>query len=204
MGSEPTTIAVDATSCRRRVGRAAISLPCAAILVDGKVPCMIEEISLDGARIRISHPLDPGRTLWLKLDAYEVFATTIWGKKHSYGIEFDDPLPKVVLLQIQGHAVNLKHYEMALSERAAKNWVMGGAARPSRSPLIRMLDVLGPKTRHDFAPCIPCETGEPCPVHCGHKQFRRYRKAYRTRAARYFTLAAIVGIIVGVASSYFT
>ncbi|MGD9811184.1 MAG: PilZ domain-containing protein [Sphingobium sp.] len=200
MEPEAAEIRNEAVSCPRRDGRASLSFPCRIMLSDGNFSCELKDLSLGGARIATSRRLQPGRSLWLKLDDYEAFATVMWVGEGECGIEFEDRLPKVVVMRVQGYSVDLDEYEAAQSQRAARNWVVGEEGRPPKSPLIRLLDVLGPKRRDAFAFCADCDSGEPCQTHCGHKQFRRYRASYRVRAILYLALAAVAGVLIGIGS----
>lgn len=143
--------------------------------------------------------LERGRTLWLKLDKLEVFGVVSWARGGEYGIEFEERLPKVVVMQMQGFSVDLDEYEAAQGRLAARDWVVGDA-RPTKTRLMRLLDVVSPKSRDAFASCARCDAGEPCAAHCGHKQYRQYRRAQGVKTAYYFGLAALFGAIVGIGS----
>lgn len=184
----------------RRDGRASLSFPCTIILPDGKFPCALKDISLGGARIETDCTLEPGRTLWLRFDEYEAFATVMWVRGGECGVKFEDRLPKIIVMKVQGYAVDMDEYQAAQGRRAARSWVIGEESSPPKSPLIKLLDVLGPKSRDKFASCAKCDNGEPCGVHCGYKQYRRHKGAYRLRAIAYLALAALVGAMLGIGS----
>lgn len=187
----------------RKDGRAPLSFPCMIRLPDGNFPCELKDISLGGARIRTDCTLEPGRTLWLEFDDYEVFATVRWARNGDYGLKFEDRLPKVIVMQVQGYSVDLDDYQAAQSKLAAKSWAMGEDVSPPKSPLIRLLDVVGPKSRDKFASCAKCDNGEPCASQCGYKQYRKHKGAYRARAIMYLGLAAILGALLGIGSVWF-
>lgn len=176
-----------------------MSFPTAIVLSEGKFPCKLEDLSLGGARITTDRKLEAGRTLWLKLDKLEVFGVVSWAKDGECGIEFEQRLPKVVVMQMQGYSVDLDEYEAAQGRLAARDWVVGDP-RPTKSRLMRLLDVVSPKGRDSFAYCARCDMGEPCEVHCGHKQFRAYRRAQGMKTIYFFAAAAVAGAIVGIAS----
>lgn len=184
---------------RRGNGRAPMSFPTAILLSEGKFPCKLEDLSLGGARISTARKLERGRTLWLKLDKLEVFGVVSWAGEGQYGIEFEERLPKVVVMQMQGFSVDLDEYEAAQGRLAARDWVVG-EARPTKSRLMRLLDVVSPKGRDSFAYCARCDLGEPCEAHCGHKQYREYRRAQGLKTILFLGLAAVLGAIVGIGS----
>lgn len=184
----------------RRDGRASLSFPCTIILPDGKFPCELKDVSLGGARISTDARLEPGRTLWLKFDEYEAFATVMWARGGECGVKFEERLPKVIVMKVQGYSVDMDEYQAAQGRRAAKSWAIGEEVGPPKSPLMRLLDVVGPKGRDKFASCAKCDKGEPCASHCGYKQYRRYQGEYRVRAVVYMGLAAILGALIGIGS----
>jgi len=199
MSEVATEISPEDLACRRGNGRASLSFPTAIMLSNGQFPCTLEDISLGGARISTNHKLEPGRSMWLKLDEYEAFGTVAWASDGEYGIEFEDRLPKVVVMQMQGFSVNLDEYEAAQCRGAAKDWVVG-EGRVTKSPLMRLLDVVSPKSREEFSSCAQCDSGFPCATHCGHKRFRSYKRAHRMRITLYLGLAAIIGALLGIGS----
>ena len=184
----------------RRDGRAPLSFPCTIVLPDGKFPCELKDISLGGARIRADCKLEQGRTLWLTFDEYEAFATVMWARGGEYGVKFEDRLPKVIVMKVQGYSVDMDEYQAAQGRRAAKSWVNGEESSPPKSPLIRLLEVVGPRSRDKFASCAKCDNGEPCAAHCGYKQYRKQKGEYRVRAIAYLGLAAILGALLGIGS----
>jgi hypothetical protein len=189
----------DDAANRRGNGRAPMSFPSAILLSEGKFPCKLEDLSLGGARITTDRKLEQGRTLWLKLDKLEVFGVVSWARNGEYGIEFEERLPKVVVMQMQGYSVDLDEYEAAQGRLAAKDWVVGDP-QPTKTRLMRLLDVVSPKSREAFATCIQCDLGEPCAAHCGHKQYREYRRTQGLKTAFFLGLAAVLGAIIGIGS----
>ena len=176
-----------------------MSFPSSILLSEGKYPCKLEDLSLGGARVSTDYKLERGRSLWLKLDKLEVFGTVTWAKDGEYGIEFEERLPKVVVMQMQGFSVDMEEYEAAQGRLAARDWVVGSST-PTKSRLMRLLDVVSPKSRDAFASCAQCDRGEPCSAHCGHKQYREYRRIQGFRTAFYLGLAAVAGAIIGIGS----
>ncbi len=173
-----------------------MSFPGKLALSDGNFDCVLEDLSLGGARVSSDRAIEQGREVWLKFDRFEVFGTITWANGGQYGIEFEERLPKSVILEMQGYAVDFDDYEEYHSKIAAKAHVIGDAP-PLRSPLMRMLEVVGPIDRKNFEACLECESGIPCATHCGHK---KYRRAQLTRVVFYLALAALIGAAIGIGS----
>lgn len=183
-------------SCRREAGRAILSFPGKLALSDGNFDCVLEDLSLGGACISCDREIEAGREVWLKFDRFKVFGTIAWCHDRQYGIEFEERIPKSIVLEMQGYAVNFDDYEKHQGMVAAKAHVIG-EGQIVRSPLMRLLDVVGPINREKFSGCPQCERGDPCSTHCGQKRFKR---AQFTRVAFYLTLAALIGAITGIGS----
>jgi hypothetical protein len=187
----------DDESCRRDAGRAQLHFPGKLALSDGNYDCVLEDLSLGGARISSDRTIEHGREVWLKFDRFEVFGTVTWARGGQYGIEFEERLPKSVILEMQGYAVDFDDYEAYQGKMAAKAHVYGDGQAPLRSPLMRLLEVVGPIDRKEYAECVECESGISCAVHCGHK---KYKRAQLLRVVFYLALAALIGAAIGIGS----
>jgi hypothetical protein len=185
--------------CRRTVGRALLSFPCKLELSEGKFKCVLEDLSLSGARVNCSQKIDPGRQAWLIFDRFKVFGTITRCHGLEYGIEFEEHIPKSIILEMQEHAVDLEAYDRQHGMVAAKDYVIG-ETRIVRSPLMRLLDIVGPISREKFSDCLECERGVVCLTHCGHKKFKRVQLI---RVVFYLALAAMTGAAIGVGSLLF-
>jgi hypothetical protein len=186
-------------SCRRGAGRAPLAFPAKLALSDGNFNCVLEDLSLGGARISCDRSIEPGREIWLKFDRYNVFGTSAWFHDGECGIEFEERIPKRIVLEMQEYAANPEEYEKHQSIIEAEAHVLG-AGPDMRSPLMRLLDVVGPISREKFSECPQCERGDPCSTHCGQKRFKR---AQFVRAAFYLALAALIGAASGIVSVLF-
>ena len=176
-----------------------MAFPGKLVLSEGTFDCVLEDLSLGGAGVSCDREIESGRELWLKFDRFEVFGTITWAHGHQYGIEFEERIPKSVILEMQGYAVDLDDYEKQQGRVAAKAYVVG-EGRVVRSPLMRLLDVVSPIDHKRFSNCPQCERGDPCSIHCGHKKFKR---AKLIRVVFYLALAALFGAVTGVGSLFF-
>lgn len=186
----------DDGSCRRQIGRAHLAFPAKVALSEGDFECVLEDLSLGGARISCKRRIESGREVWLKFDRFQVFGLIAWCCDNQYGVVFEERIPKTVLLEVQGFSVDLDAYENHQGLIAARAHVLG-EDRVGRSRLMRLLDVIGPISREAFSACPQCERGDPCSIHCGHKKFKR---AQLVRGAFCMALAALIGGAIGIGS----
>ena len=169
------------------------------MLSEGKFDCVLEDLSLGGARISCDRKIESGREAWLKFDRFKVFGTITWVHGRQYGIEFEERIPKSVIMEMQSFAADYEAYEKHQGTVEAKAYVIG-EGRVVRSPLMRLLDVVGPISRQKFSDCPQCDRGEPCSAHCGHKKFKR---AQIKQALIYLALGALIGAVTGIGSLLF-
>lgn len=182
--------------CRRGAGRAHLTFPGKLALSDGNFACMLEDLSLGGARISCSRKTETGREVWLEFDRFKVFGTIAWAHGSQYGINFEERIPKRIVLEMQGYAANIEEYDKHQSMIEAKSHVLG-EDHVVRSPLMRRLDVVGPTNRANFSDCPRCERGDPCSTHRGQKHFNPTQIA---RTAFYLAFAALIGAALGIVS----
>jgi len=176
-----------------------LAFPCKLELPEGRFKCVLEDLSLSGARINCDHKIEPKRQAWLIFDRYKVFGTITWCHGHEYGIEFEAHIPKYIILEMQEYALDLEAYDRQHGMVAAKDYVVG-ETRIVRSRLMRLLDVVGPISREKFSDCPECDSGVVCTAHCGHKKFKRVQLI---RVLFYLGLAAITGAAIGAGSLVF-
>jgi hypothetical protein len=189
----------DEESCRREVARAILAFPGKLLLSEGTFDCVLDDLSLGGARFSCNRKIDSGREVWLKFDRFEVFGTVTWVHGRQYGVEFEQRLAKSVIIEMRSYAADYEAYEKHQGTEEAKAYVIG-EGRVVRSPLMRLLDVVGPINRKEFSACLQCARGESCSTHCGHKKFRRARIK---QAVLYLALGAVIGAATGIGSVFF-
>ena len=177
-----------------------MSFPGKLALSDGDFDCVLEDLSLSGARVSCNRDIEPGRGVWLKFDRFKVFGTIARSRGGQYGIEFDERIPKSILLEMQGYAANFAEYDRHQCMAEARAYVVGEGHHVVRSPLMRLLDVVGPISREKFSECPQCERGDRCSTHCGQKRFERAQSAW---VAFYLALAALIGAATGIFSLLF-
>ncbi len=201
MAAVQTETAQEDVACRRRYGRALLSISSSIILPDESFPCRLEDLSLDGARVSIDQQLAPGDTLWLKLDRLKAFGTVRWVAGGECGIEFKEHLPKAMILKIQGHSVKAEDYEAMEAKLAAGKWLVGDGV--SKSVSTRQPDGDEPQKRDKSASRQSPDRNVTGPKSGLLWRFDESYGSKRMRAAKYLAYAAIYGALFGVASAVF-
>jgi hypothetical protein len=109
---------------RRATPRVRLYIPATALLLHGKVNCLLDDLSQAGAGVTIAARL-PGVGAGAVLEAagLDVFGTVIWSQGARFGIQFEEPLPL-------HEVVNVRHHADARARQEAAN-----VQRHGRSPL---------------------------------------------------------------------
>lgn len=76
----------------RRFNRLRLGVPATLELTHDKRSCLIDDIPVSGARLRIDRPLATDQALILSFHELKVFATTIWVRGNQCGLRFDQRL----------------------------------------------------------------------------------------------------------------
>ncbi|MCB2080045.1 MAG: PilZ domain-containing protein [Novosphingobium sp.] len=177
---------------RREVGRAYVAFPAKLSLSDGDLSCMIEDLSLSGARVRTGYAVELGREVWLKFDRHKVFGLVTWSDGDQCGIMFDERIPKDALLDIQGYSGDLEAYDKRQGLLAARAHVLNDSETLSAEQL-RLLGT----HRIGYSACPRCAEGRACGIHVSPNNSGGVPLA---RVALYLAIAALVGTAIGVAS----
>jgi PilZ domain len=85
-------------------------------------PCLIDDISRTGARLRIAHPPMIRQSLVLAFHELRVFATVMWLDEGECGLLFDQPLDLEDMQGMLWITENRAVYERICREDEAINW----------------------------------------------------------------------------------
>ncbi|KUO55300.1 MAG: hypothetical protein APF82_05105 [Sphingomonadales bacterium BRH_c42] len=110
---------------RRDAARLRLYLPARLILVDGVVPCIVEDISQTGAKLLIQNARPIGQSGILQCPPLDIFFDRVWAEGVRVGVAFEEPVAPETL-----HALRQLHDNHgALSKqelrRTAQDWVRG-------------------------------------------------------------------------------
>jgi PilZ domain len=173
-----------ATSCLRGYGRADVTLQTHLETPHGRVRCRVVDLSIGGARVETDQIIEVGESLWLSLHKARVFGTVQWVRGTEIGVQFEQKLPKALVLSLKGESVDPKALEAVEAMLVAQDWVVG--TRFHRPKGQRIVEVLGARSNGAVGldPPIVSTRGT------GIDQ----------RALLFIFGAAVIGALIGIAS----
>ena len=133
--------ATTSVPCLRTYGRAEMALRGYIESPLGRSPCHVRDLSLGGAGIETEQKLAPDQSIWLTLSKLKIFGTVKWVRGNLLGIQFEEKLPKSVVLSLRGEVVDPEALAEIEAMLAAQNWVIGTPIDRPKS--VRLADVLG-------------------------------------------------------------
>jgi hypothetical protein len=163
----------------------------------GRVRCVTRDISLGGAQLEADEPIEVGTSLWLAMHKLRVFGIVQWARGKVIGVQFEEKLPKAIVLNLRGENVDPAELEEIEAILEAKNWVVGsrtelsGGLRPADVKSSRMR---GPRTVMDLGVMSPRQR-------LSMIEGRGQEKSGNRRQALLFVLAsALIGAAAGIGS----
>jgi hypothetical protein len=163
----------------------------------GRTSCCILDLSLGGARIETDQNLAVDCSVWLSVRKLQIFGTVKWVRGNSAGIQFEEKLPKSVVLNLRGEVVDPQALAEMEAKLAAHNWVVG--APSDRPKSVRIADVLGRRAK---GPDQPLAGGAQA-----RQDFRPGRapvdRTSKRRVAAVIALSAGIGLLTGLGSILF-
>jgi hypothetical protein len=141
MDASAPPLSSPSAGCKRSLGRAVLGIRSSLATTADILDVEIADLSLSGAGVLAPRPLETGQSVWLDLGRIKVFGEVRWCRGMNAGIEFEDRLPKAVVLNLRGDVVDAQELAKAEARMAARNWVVGMGADRSRAD--RLAEVLG-------------------------------------------------------------
>jgi hypothetical protein len=180
----------------RTYGRADVALRGHLQSPLGRTPCWVRDLSLGGARVETEQEAAPDQAIWLYLGKLKIFGTVKWVRGHLAGIQFEDKLPKSIVLSLRGEAVDPEALVEMEAMLAAQNWVIGTPMDRPKS--LHLADVLGAHGKRSGKP----STGASHALE-GHRLGRSpIDRRSKTRAAGLIALSAAIGLLLGLGSIF--
>jgi hypothetical protein len=186
--------ALTGASCLRAYGRADVELRGYLETPHGRKPCWVRDLSLGGACVEIEQILAADQSIWLSLQKLKIFGAVKWVRGNLAGIQFEEKLPKTVVLNLRGKVVDPEALSEVEATLAAKNWVIGTPTARPRS--VRIADVLGARA---VRPDQPLASGAQAPEGVRPGRAPNGRSSNR-RTAAIIALAAAIGLLLGLGS----
>lgn len=185
-------------ACRRSYGRAEITVRTRLATTQGKVSGQILDLSLGGARLESDRAIAPGASVWLALQKLDVFATVQWARGKVIGVQFEEKLPKALVLSMRAESLDPEVLEAIEAERQARHWVTG---TPVNCPgTLRPADILGARNRSRAALTRPAGVR----IRPFIQGLCRVAKANQRGERRTWLLmpgAAVLGALLGIVSA---
>lgn len=115
---------------RRASPRLRLHVPAELVLVDGRLRCLLDDISRTGAQLSLPRAVPCHADAVLTCGRIECFGEIVWTGDNHCGIQFDQPLTQAMVIAMRSIGDDLAEAELAERRRAAYEWVAGGTAKP--------------------------------------------------------------------------
>ncbi len=109
----------------RHSSRLRLAVPASLVLPHETCPCLIDDISSTGARLRTTQSLAELRTLILVFHELRLFSTVMWSNKGECGLRFDQPLEREDMEGMLWIRENREVYDRICQAGHAADWSMG-------------------------------------------------------------------------------
>ena len=90
------------------------------------LPCVLIDLSENGAQIGIERPLLPGDGVYLRCNTLEHFASVVRAGPGRNGLEFEMPLPSQEVIAIRRFADDYEMSKRKALRDEARAWATGG------------------------------------------------------------------------------
>lgn len=109
----------------RRFNRLRLGVPAKLVLTHETRPCLIDDISTTGARLRLHSALTQGQALMLNFHELKLFGTVMWVRGAECGLRFDQPLELEDMQGMLWIKDNRALYDRMFETGPATNWSEG-------------------------------------------------------------------------------
>ncbi len=110
---------------RRVSSRLRLNIPARLVLVSGNFDCLLNDISVRGARVSLAEPPRSSNSAFLQFRQLELFCDVVWTHAGQSGLRFSDPLPTEILIELRGIADNFSVQDRVEKARRTQDWVLG-------------------------------------------------------------------------------
>jgi PilZ domain len=109
----------------RHFNRLGLGVPATLVLTHETRPCLIDDISCTGARLRITRPLSERQAAELVFHELRLFATVMWLRGGECGLQFAVPLELEDMQGMLWITENRALYERICQTGHASDWSAG-------------------------------------------------------------------------------
>lgn len=107
---------------QRSGNRLRLGAQASLVLTHSTSPCLLDDISVSGARLRLNHPPHPGTPAMLAFHELRVYASVVWSDTNGCGIRFDKPLDLEDMQGMLWITQNRAAYERLCLQSSTEQW----------------------------------------------------------------------------------
>jgi hypothetical protein len=110
----------------KRIGnRLRLGVPAGFVMTHETRRCLLDDISPDGARLRMDKPLELGRAGIICFHRLRLFCSVVWRRNGECGVRFDSKVPVEDMEGFLWIVRNPKAYKRLCEESLANDWSQG-------------------------------------------------------------------------------
>lgn len=110
---------------QRATNRLRLGVSASLQLTSETRPCLLDDISATGARLRIDRVLGKGAIVVLNFHELHLYAVVVWCHDGECGVRFDQRLPVEDMEGMLWITQNRELYDRMCRESAAEEWTRG-------------------------------------------------------------------------------
>jgi hypothetical protein len=107
---------------QRSYNRLKLGVPAVLVLAHGRVNCLLDDVSVSGAKVRTETPIAQGQSAELLFDRHRVFCAVSWSRAGQAGLSFVDPLAQSDMQRLLWIAENREQWEAQRETIGARAW----------------------------------------------------------------------------------
>jgi hypothetical protein len=110
---------------QRGTARLMLGVPGTLVMAHATVPCLVDDISASGAKIRCDVPLTAGASAELRFEERRGFGSLAWARGGRAGLRFDRRLTLEDIEYFRWIAANPREWAQSNQSAAAREWSAG-------------------------------------------------------------------------------
>lgn len=110
---------------KRRFTRLRLNVPAMLVLAHGRHACVVDDVSVSGARVRCEVPLRPGSAVEIRFDRHCMFGTVTWTRGVQAGLAFASYVDESEMRRLLWIVENRDQWELQRHSITARSWSSG-------------------------------------------------------------------------------
>lgn len=107
---------------QRSYNRLKLGVPAVLVLAHGRVNCLLDDVSVSGAKVRTQTAVSKGQSAELMFDRHRVFCTVNWSRAGEAGLSFVDPMGQADMQRLLWIVENREEWEAERETIGARDW----------------------------------------------------------------------------------